>query len=81
MRLSTRNICLLGLVSVATAKEFNPHTNLAGYNTSRVGPANANYQRQTYQLDITSNNIVFKNVDSNANQVRVSISSFNWDKC
>ena len=41
----------------------------AGYDTSRVGPDNANCNRQTYQLDITSNNIVFKNVDSNANTV------------
>ncbi|EMD39654.1 hypothetical protein CERSUDRAFT_92149 [Gelatoporia subvermispora B] len=43
-------------------------TSSAGYNTSRVGPANANCNRQTYQLNITSNNFVFQNVDSNANE-------------
>lgn len=42
----------------------------AGYDTSRVGPDNADCTRQIYQLDITSNNIVFKDVDPNANQVR-----------
>ena len=71
MRLATRNIYLLGLASLVTAAEFNPETNPAGYDTSRVGPSNANCQRQNYQLSISSNNVVFKNVDSNANQVSI----------
>jgi hypothetical protein len=61
---------LLGLAYIATAADSNSEPNLAGYNTSRIGPVNANCQRQTYQLNITSNNTVFTSVDSNANQVR-----------
>ncbi|GJE91974.1 alpha/beta hydrolase [Phanerochaete sordida] len=68
MRLARTNLYLLGLAATATAAEFNPTNNTAGYDTSRVGPSNANCQRQTYQLDITSNNVQFQNVDSNANQ-------------
>lgn len=41
----------------------------AGYDTSRLGPANADCKRQLYQLQISSNNIAFQNVDSNSNQV------------
>ncbi|KZT28740.1 hypothetical protein NEOLEDRAFT_1239282 [Neolentinus lepideus HHB14362 ss-1] len=62
MHSSSRFLCLLGLVSVALAQS----TNQAGYNP-RIGPSNANCTRQNYQLEITSNNMVFQNVDSNAN--------------
>lgn len=41
----------------------------AGYDTSRLGPANANCTRQLYQLEITSDVVTFRNVDSNANEV------------
>lgn len=67
--IATTVLGLLGSASLAAALEFNPEINPAGYDTSRVGPANANCQRQTYKLNVTSNNVVFKNVDSNANQV------------
>ena len=43
--------------------------NLAGYNTSRIGPSNANCTRSMYQLNVTSENKVFQNVNFNANQV------------
>ena len=42
----------------------------AGY-SPRLGPDNANCTRQVYNLpNITSTNIIFEGVDSNANQVR-----------
>ena len=42
----------------------------AGY-IPRLGPDNANCTRQVYNLpSVTSTNIVFEGVDSNANQVR-----------
>ena len=81
MHLRRTQLYLLGLASTAAAVDFNPTNNTAGYDTSRIGPSNANCQRQTYQLDITSNNIQFQNVDSNANQVRVALcatSSGRW---
>lgn len=56
--------------TVPTVMADGPAGSGAGYNTSRVGPDNANCSRQIYQLDITSNNIAFKGVDPNANQVR-----------
>ncbi|KIP01152.1 hypothetical protein PHLGIDRAFT_131352 [Phlebiopsis gigantea 11061_1 CR5-6] len=69
MRLPATRLCLLGgLATVAFAADFNPPNNLAGYNTSRVGPSNANCNRQSYQISASSDNIVFKGVDSNANQ-------------
>lgn len=41
----------------------------AGY-SPRLGPNNANCTRQVYNLpNVTSTNIVFEGVDSNANQV------------
>merc|ERR1711990_588409 len=46
----------------------NGGSGLAGYDTSSVGPDNADCTRQTYSLDITSENYVFTNVESNANQ-------------
>ena len=69
MRLPRSQLFLLGLTSAVAAADFNPKDNLAGYDTSRVGPSNANCVRQTYQLEISSDNVVFKDVDSNANQV------------
>ena len=70
MRLPATRLCLLGgLATAAFAADFNPVTNLAGYDTSRVGPSNANCKRDSYQISVSSDNIVFKNVDSNANQV------------
>ena len=81
MHLTRAKLFLLGLAAMAAAADFNPKNNTAGYDTSRVGPSNANCQRQTYELDITSNNIQFQNVDSNANQVRVALratSSGRW---
>lgn len=55
--------------AVPAARADGPAGSGAGYDTSRLGPDNANCNRQVYQLDVTSNNIVFKDVDSNANQV------------
>ncbi|GJE88554.1 alpha/beta-hydrolase [Phanerochaete sordida] len=65
---STSRLFLLGLVLAAAAADPGPANNTAGYDTSRVGPSNAICVRETYQLDITSNNIQFHDVDSNANQ-------------
>ncbi|TFK48793.1 alpha beta-hydrolase [Heliocybe sulcata] len=67
MHSSSRFLSLLGLVYIALAQSMNQ----AGYNP-RVGPPNANCTRQTYQLDITSNNTVFQNVDSNANETYIT---------
>ncbi|KZT28741.1 alpha beta-hydrolase [Neolentinus lepideus HHB14362 ss-1] len=64
---SSRLLCFLGLASVAVAQS----TKQAGYNP-RVGPSNANCTRQSYQLEITSNNTVFQNVDSNANTTYIT---------
>lgn len=67
----TRQLCSLALVASALSAStlIRRDANGAGYDTSRVGPDNANCQRQTYQMNITSNNIVFQDVDSNANTV------------
>ena len=73
-------VTVLGLVPFATATALptrylvkrddsstdqNFTGNLAGYDTSRVGPSNANCQRQSYQISILTNNTDFQNVDSN----------------
>ena len=73
MRLATSYLFLLGLVLATAASDQGNNT--AGYDTSRVGPSNAICVRDTYQLDITSNNIQFRDVDSNANQVSMSHSA------
>ncbi|KZT28707.1 alpha beta-hydrolase [Neolentinus lepideus HHB14362 ss-1] len=67
MYFSSRFLCFLGLVYVALAQS----TNQAGYNP-RIGPSNANCTRQNYQLEITSNNTVFQNVDNNANTTYIT---------
>ena len=72
MRLATSYLFLLGLVLATAAADLEQGNNTAGYDTSRVGPSNAICVRDTYSLDITSNNIQFRDVDSNANQVRMS---------
>jgi hypothetical protein len=42
----------------------------AGYDTSRVGPSNADCDRKTYQLNINSNNTVFdSSLSSTINEV------------
>ena len=58
--------------AVPAVRSDGPAGSGAGYDTSRLGPDNANCNRQVYQLDITSNNVVYKDVDSNANQVGIS---------
>ncbi|KAH9837855.1 alpha beta-hydrolase [Rhodofomes roseus] len=58
--------------SVPAARADGPAGSGAGYNTSRVGPDNANCTRQIYQLDLTSSNVVFQNVDHNANQTYIT---------
>lgn len=55
------------LANPTISRRWNP----AGYDTSApeaLGPDNADCQRKTYSLDISSNNYVFTNVESNANQ-------------
>ena len=75
MLLGTSHILRCVSVAVAlAAQSCRASVNPAGYDTSRVGPANAECQRQTYQLNVTSNNIVFNDVDPNANAVRLSAS-------
>ena len=61
------------LVKRDTSSDQNFTSNLAGYDTSRVGPSNADCQRQSYQLSILTNNTFFQNVDSNANQVSCNV--------
>ena len=56
-------------VLIAAQDDGNSSANAAGYDTSRVGPSNANCQRESYQLNITSDNVQFQNVDPNANSV------------
>ncbi|KAF7796598.1 hypothetical protein EIP86_007780 [Pleurotus ostreatoroseus] len=70
----TRQMCLLGLASLAHSVSplERRDSSGAGYDTSRLGPDNANCQRQTYQLAVSSNNIVFQGVDSNANTTVVT---------
>lgn len=41
---------------------------LPGYDTSRVGPANADCTRSEYQISVSSMNTVFQGVDSYANE-------------
>lgn len=42
----------------------------AGYNTSRVGPSNADCERKTYAVKIDSNNTVFdRELSSSVNEV------------
>ena len=71
MHRTTALLKLLAILSltplVICGLPLNPPIGGAGYDTSRIGPDNANCQRQNYSIDVTSNNVVFKNVDSNAN--------------
>jgi len=63
------NILALLCATSALAKPLVKRT--AGYDVNAyegLGPDNANCYRQTYQVDVTSNNYVFTNVDSNANE-------------
>lgn len=45
----------------------------AGYNTTRVGPSNADCERKIYTLEIESNNTVFDpSLTSNINEVSIA---------
>ena len=66
----TRRLWLLALASsLGISSTLAGPVGGAGYNTARVGPNNANCQRQDYRLAISSSNIQFKNVDSFAKMV------------
>ena len=78
MRSLTRYLFLLGTVSLAAAD--GKVGSGAGYDTSRVGPSNADCNRQVYQLNVTSNNIVFNDqIKPNPNEVRYPYPSRWWE--
>ena len=64
-----RYLLLLGTTAFANAAGGAAGSG-AGYDTSRLGPSNAECKRQIYQLNVTSNNIVFK-IPPNPNDVNV----------
>lgn len=84
MHLTSRTLFSLGLVPMAMATTTPSYSydnmganstsqnftgNPVGYDTSRVGPSNANCQRRACRLSVAGNNTMFQNVDLNANQV------------
>lgn len=52
--------------------------NIAGYDTSRAGPSNANCKRQTYQISVDPTISVFTNVDSNASEQELTTRLFEF---
>ena len=68
----TRKLLLLALASsIGVSTTLAGPVGGAGYNTARVGPDNANCQRQDYRVAVSSSNIEFKSVDSFAKMVRI----------
>lgn len=73
MRSLTRYLFLLGAASLVRA-DGNAAGTGAGYDTSRLGPSNANCDRQVYQLSVTSNNVAFKDqIKPNMNEVSLTL--------
>lgn len=58
------------LTDVTNLSVNDTTSTLAGYNTTRVGPTNANCTRKTYSISYTTHNKVFKpEVQDNDTQV------------
>lgn len=72
LRIFTAGILPLSFGVLASAR-----TSGAGYDTSRVGPENANCDRKAYELKIESNATVFDDIlSSSVNEVLFLLSSY-----